>query len=197
MWRYGKWNKTVKTVVTVILAFLLLRGLTNQDNKEAFKEGMQDGRSTVSETASSSTTDTQAQPSETPKDKITASIQKTLGKDYRSVEIIDTVNNGYTIMVTYSLIENINTDATLLSNYIIITKTIKTLIDAGYQIDQAVFSGHTNVIDKYGNESDGLAFRYKLNVDEMSKINWKQDEAVLAYQILPSVGVVDVNILEK
>lgn len=203
MWRYAKWNNITKGIITAILAFLFLRGFTTQEGKEAFKKGMEESHPTVSEATPTPSTDTQAQPQEqaasqeSTQDKIMASIQKTLGKDYRSVEIIETVNNGYTIMVTYSLLENLTSKMTLSGNYAIVAKTIKALIDAGYQIDQAVFSGYTNVIDKYGNESDGLAFRYKLTVDEMSKINWQQDEATLAYQIIPAVGTVDVNILEK
>ena len=65
------------------------------------------------------------------------------------------------------------------------------LYTSGQKIETATVTGYLPLTDKYGNTSDGIAYRATLITDVASQINWSTDKATLELQILPGVWNLD------
>lgn len=91
-------------------------------------------------------------------------------------------NNSQTIKLFYT--------PEIADIYLAIHKSGQTICRASVYIT-------TDLIDKYGNKSNGTVYQTIIQNDKWSKINWNNDDDRLTYSILPGIWDVTLNLLNK
>lgn len=61
--------------------------------------------------------------------------------------------------------------------------------NGGLNIQNVTISAFFPLVDRYGNESDGIVYKTSLGASEASKVNWDADDLTLRASILPNVWI--------
>ena len=116
-----------------------------------------------------------------------------LGKPYiRKIDVIKQVNGGWGVFVEYNADDNLTKNLRKIGIEKKMSEIYIALYTSGKDIRSASVSAYFPLVDKYGNESDGVVYKSILDKKEADKINWNSDPSTLKLSILPGVWTTSI-----
>lgn len=101
---------------------------------------------------------------------------KTMGGDGNRIALID-----------FNAPDNSTTNLRVTSLKKEMSQIYKTIYIEFNDIEQVIVTAYFPLIDKYGNEKNGIVYRTKLIKSDANKINWSQNESLLLLDIIPGL----------
>lgn len=132
----------------------------------------------------------------TPKQKIEKVVKNELsGKTnimeeknkFRKVEIVKQTDASHGVFVEFNADDNLTKNLRKSGLEDQMSKIYKVLYTQNLDVATATITAYFLLVDKYGNESEGVVYKTILNKSEADKINWETNSATLRLQIVPSV----------
>lgn len=105
----------------------------------------------------------------------------------RDVKIDQQPDGGWAVLVSFNGNENLTLGLTKSGIEKDMSDIYIALYTSGKNIDTVQTVAYLQLTDKYGNTSDGMAYRSVLDKATAAKVNWSADKATLELQILPGV----------
>lgn len=129
---------------------------------------------------------------------IEAAVKQATGSKFRAIEINEDLGSaefkagksGYIVLASINASSGFteNMTKTLVKKQV--AYVLVSLFKENLNVHEATISVHTELIDTYGNTSDGLYYKAQLDYGTASKINWQADKALLTQRILPNLWTV-------
>lgn len=106
----------------------------------------------------------------------------------RNVEIKELGDyDEYIVHIDFNADDNFSKDWVKSGIEMKMTDIYKALYNGKHKVVMIVISAFFPLVDKYGNESEDVVYKTRLDKDEADKINWSQNEAMLYTNIMPKV----------
>jgi len=112
----------------------------------------------------------------------------------RSTNVVAQIDGGWGVFVEYNPDEGISNDWTKKGIEVDMAKLYRVIYkNTGKDIRTATIAAYVPMVDKYGNTSDGMAYKTMLDKDVADKVNWSLDDSYLGLSIMPNVWDVTIN----
>ena len=177
MFKYKKFNKVIRIIVTIFFGFILVGNLSSNGettaNKTENQQAVQQDVEKPKEESSTTVEETPVETKKSTKDIITASIPKSI-KNVTQVNYVEGLEGDKSpVVFIMNLSDNITSNFMIKGAYLD-AKAIIQAVDAkvGDKISSYQFMFNTKFMDKYGNESEGKALSFDYSKDTIDKINW-------------------------
>ncbi len=179
-----KFNTTIKVIIVLLCLFVIGASAGKNENQKdtPTKINIQSNQT--------------EKPGEeiTPKQKIENKVSEILnGKNnldknfLRKIEITDEDNNTFAVNIEFNASDNFSANLRKKGILIKMSEIYQSLYRGNMDINSAIITAHFPLIDKYGNEEDGMVYKTSLLKEEASKINWSVDSATLKLEIIPGI----------
>jgi len=109
------------------------------------------------------------------------------GKNKLSTYYVNKTENGYDIIITINANEYQNESEILKWVEKEMTKIYTMLYRSDYDIANVRINANFPMMDDYGNVRNGTLHSTWIDRETAKNINWKQDDSILQYQILPKL----------
>ncbi len=114
--------------------------------------------------------------------------QNNIDKNYsRKIEVSGSEINGYIVDIDFNSDDNLTTNLRKLSVESTMSEIYTAVYNSKIKIDMVRVTAYFPLIDKYGNESDGIVYKSVLPSEEAAKVNWETSKATLELDILPGI----------
>jgi len=110
----------------------------------------------------------------------------------RKIEVVKQVNGGWGVFVDYNSSDNFTADWRKTGIEITMSEIYIALYTSSKDIQSASVAAYFPLLDKYGNEHQGVVYKSILNKSEADKVNWRLDSSTLELSILPNVWTTTV-----
>lgn len=116
-----------------------------------------------------------------------------LGKPYiRKIDVVKQVDRDWGVFVEYNADDSLTKNLRKIGIEKKMSEIYITLYTCGKNIRSASVAAYFPLVDKYGNESDGVVYKSILDKEEADKINWNSDPSTLKLSILPGVWTISI-----
>ncbi len=105
----------------------------------------------------------------------------------RAVNVVQQVNGGWGVFTEFNPDDNLTQTLRKGGLESKMAEIYIALYTSGKDVQTASVAAYFPLVDKYGNESDGVVYKTVLNRKEADKVNWNADKATLRRTILPGV----------
>ncbi|MFR5264440.1 hypothetical protein [Clostridium sp.] len=177
MFKYKKFNKVIRTIVTVFFGFMLVGYLTSDSestpSKVENKEVIQQDDKKAKEESAPVVEKAPVETKKSTKDMITAAIPKSIDNVTQVNYVEGLEGDRSPVVFIMNLSDNLTNNFMIKGAYLD-AKAIIQAVDAkvGDKISSYQFMFNTKFMDKYGNESEGKALSFDYSKDTVDKINW-------------------------
>lgn len=129
----------------------------------------------------------------TSEDKIRSLVEKelegknNLKKEYKRKVEISEQGGGYTVAVDFNASDNLSSKMRKTGMEGKMSEIYISLFTSDENIASVEISAYFPLVDKYGNESEGLVYQSELTKEEAGKVNWQTDGPTPRLRVLPAI----------
>lgn len=105
----------------------------------------------------------------------------------RKVDVVKQVAGGWGVFVEFNGDDNLSAKSRKGGIESKMAEVYIALYTSGKDVQAATVAAYFPLVDKYGNESDGVVYKTALNGAEAAKVNWSADNTTLRRSIVPGV----------
>ncbi|GAA5119296.1 hypothetical protein [Haloechinothrix salitolerans] len=105
----------------------------------------------------------------------------------REVDVVKQANGGWGVFTEFNASENLTNNLTKSGIEKTTSEIYIALYTSKYDVRSASVAAYFPLVDKYGNEKDGVVYKSILDQSEAKKVNFAADESYLKLDILPRV----------
>lgn len=105
----------------------------------------------------------------------------------RNVKVVPQVDGGWGVFVDFNADENLTLNLTKLGIEKTMSEIYAALFMSGKDIKRVSAAAYFPTTDQYGNTSDSIIYKSRIESSVASKVNWSADKATLELKILPGL----------
>ena len=169
MFKYKKFNKVSRGVITGVCAFIVLVPIFNSSNTKS--NSSINSNTATPEMTTDLNKDT-IQTEKTTKELIEDAIPTTI-KNLEKINYVEMIDDSQPVVFILKMNDNLSKNFMLKGAYLNAKDIIKSVYTvAGDKITSYQFVFNFPLVDMYGNEEDGKVLSFDMSKETVEKINW-------------------------